>query len=128
MKRTFAKRSFMRFLMGFFLFGVLAFSANRASAQSWVSPAEALIRLDNAIQTQKGLVGSNNPGTTAYENAVLHAVFYSNIIVGINDGMLVGPAVDSALTKAVDSSTTLANPMGKAQLQALYNDAASLLQ
>ena len=129
MKRTFAKRSFMRFLIGFFLFGVLAFSANRAAAQgNWVTPAQALQKLDTEIQYQKGVIVANTPGTPIYENALVHAIFYSNIVTEINDGLPVGPAVDSALEKVANGTTAFAAPIGKTGRQALYNDAAGLLQ
>lgn len=128
MKRTFAKQSFMRFLMGFFLFSVLAFSANKASAQSWLPPAQALVKLDTEIQAQKSLVVSNNPGSPAYENALIHVIFYLNIATEINDGLPVGPAVDSGLEKVANGTTAFSTPIGKAQRQVLFADAEALLK
>lgn len=129
MKRTFAKRSFMRFLMGFFLFGVLAFSANEANAQGgWISPADALIKLNNtAIPAQKDLYATL-PAGPAQENALIHAIFYSNIVTEINDGLPVGPAVESALEKVANGTLAFSTPIGKAQRQALYLDAENLLK
>ena len=128
MKRTFAKRSFMRFLMGFFLFGVLAFSANEANAQGgWISPANALIKLNDEIPVQKGLYASL-PAGPAQENALIHAIFYSNIVTEINDGLPVGPAVESALEKVANGTMAFSTPIGKVQRQALYTDAENLLK
>jgi len=126
MKRTFAKQSFMRFLMGFFLFGVLAFSANSASAQSWLPPAQALVKLDGEIQKQKDDYATLQGA--AQENALIHALLYTHIVTEINDGLAVGPAVDQALEKVANGTTAFSTVIGKTQRQVLYNDAYNLLK
>ena len=126
MKRTFAKRSFMRFLMGFFLFGVLAFSSTEASAQ-WIAPAQALIKLNDAIPVQKGLYASL-PAGPAQENALIRAIFYTNIAAEINDGLPTGIAVENALEKVANGTMAFSTPIGKTQRQALYTDAESFLK
>ncbi len=129
MKRTFAKRGMMPLLVGFFLFGVLMLTAGKASAQTynWMQPAQAVPVLLTEAENQKVVVNANTPGTPAYENAMVHVLFYHGIINEIDGGNGVGGAVQAAFDKLTTGSSVYSVSLSKSAKQALFNDAVGKL-
>lgn len=97
MKRTFAKRSFMTLVAGFFLLGFMLLTAVRAEAQTWVAPDEAKTRLVNEVNAQHSIMSSTQPGTNDYANALVRAYYYKAIFALVNDGTSVSQAVTDGL-------------------------------
>lgn len=97
MKRTFAKRSFMTLVAGFFLFGFMLLTAARAEAQTWVTPDEAKTRLVAEVNDQHNILSSTQPGTSDYSNALVRAYYYKAIYALVSDGTSVAQSVTDGL-------------------------------
>jgi hypothetical protein len=142
MKRTFAKRSLMSLVAGFFLFGFMLLSAGRVEAQTiggehnWVQSDQAQLSLITTVNGLYNDLATLTPGTPAHNNKLAHAVYYRVINRKIGEGMFVGLAAKDALeifngkdgVGAIGSQLDLSGISVDAGLkQQLYNDAVSLL-
>ena len=102
MKKTLAKQSLLSLVAGFFLFGLMLLSANRAGAQdinhNWMQS-------DNAQQVLKAEVGnlSSNlgllqPGSPAYNDVLSHIYLYKEVYRDlVNNGTDVRQAVENGV-------------------------------
>jgi hypothetical protein len=111
-------------------------AAVRAEAQTpnWVNPDEAKTRLVDAVNQQHNILGSTQPGTNDYANALVRAYYFKAIFALVSDGTSVSQAVNDGLGRmkmqtandpnlpAVDSS----NP-GQDASAALVQEATDLL-
>lgn len=135
MKRTFANRSLMSLLAGFFLFGFLLLSGNRAEAQTynWMQSNEAKQVLLTEVNNVYGNLQQMTPGTQAYNDALAHAIYYRMIYRKIDQGDTVEQSAIQALnvfstTPGVGTGAFVADiTVTKALKQTLYNDAVGLL-
>lgn len=137
MKRTFAKRSLISLVAGFFLFGLLMLSANRTDAQTynWKPAGEAQSTLMTEVSNLHGVLKGQTPGTPAYLNTLTHVYYYKAIYNRLNNGMDVPNAVRNGLeifvsnvvkadvVDAVSDVTVTAQ-----QKTSLFDEAAALLQ
>ena len=127
MKGTFAKRGLMSLVAGFFLFGFLLLSAGRAEAQTtnWVGVDEAKVRLEQAVKNQHNVLASNPQDM----NALVHAYYYKEIYVLINDGVSVQDAVINGLG-SISARVDPNLPIDKTKMQSfksLQDEATDLL-
>ena len=142
MKRTFAKRSLMSLVAGFFLFGFLFLTAGRAEAQTiggeynWMESDQAQLSLVTTVNGLYTDLAGLQPGTPGHNNKLAHAVYYRMIHRKIGEGMFVGQATKDALEifngtngkGTIGSSLDLSGVSVDAALkQQLYNDALGLL-
>ncbi len=135
MKRTFANRGLMSVLAGFFLFGFLLLSGNRAEAQTynWMQSNEAKQVLLSEVNTVYGNLQQLTPGTQAYNDALAHAIYYRMIYRKVDQGGAVEQSTIEALnvfstTPGVATGAFAADvTVTKALKQVLYNDAVGLL-
>lgn len=131
MKRTFAKRGFMSFVAGFFLFGFMLLSSVRVEAQSnWVTSDEAKSRLEQAIKDQHVVIGASLPGQPAYEDAMVVAVYYKAIYGLIVDGISVEQAVSqgfSVVATGVHAGFTPSQYVASSAPQGIISDVTDLL-
>ena len=142
MKRTFAKRSLMSLVAGFFLFGFMLLSAGRVEAQTiggehnWIESDQAQLSLVSTVNNLYDEMANLTPGTPAHNNKLAHAVYYRVINRKIGEGMFVGLAAKDALEifngkdgqGAIGSQLDLSGVSVDAALkQQLFNDAVSLL-
>lgn len=105
MKRTFAQRSLMSLVAGFFLFGMLLLSANRASAQStmgdpntWkTSDAAQLVLEQEIVNLYNNVLPNLTPGSTAHNSKLAKAYYYRMMRRQITQGMEVAVSVNNAL-------------------------------
>ena len=76
MKRTFAKQGLLSLVAGFFLFGFLLLSANRAEAQaSWMQPDQAKQVLLSEVNTITGDLQALTTGTPDYKDKLAHVIY-----------------------------------------------------
>ena len=135
MKRTFANRGLMSLLAGFFLFGFLLLSGNRAEAQTynWMQSNEAKQVLLTEVNTMYGSLQNLTPGSQAYNDVLAHAIYYRMIYRKIDQGGAVEPSTLEALsvfstTPGVATGAITADVTVDKNLKAvLYNDAVGLL-
>ena len=137
MKRTFAKLSLMSLMAGFFLFGFLLLSANRAAAQTytWKQTDQAQQVMLTEVGKQQNALVQAPIGSPAYISALTHTYYYKAIYSRLVNGMDVPQAVRSGLdifvtnvnnadvTDAVSDVTVTSQ-----QRVALFNEAADLLK
>ncbi|HRI60185.1 MAG TPA: hypothetical protein PK228_10695 [Saprospiraceae bacterium] len=143
MKRTFAKRSLMSLVAGFFLFGFLLLTAGRAQAQTlggehnWFGIDEAQLTLVSTVATLHTDLAGLQPGTPGHNNKLAHVFYYKEIYRNLTAGVYISVAVKEALeifsgtqgtgTLANGSDVSSAVSVDAALKQQLYNDAVSLL-
>lgn len=142
MKRTFAKRSLMSLVAGFFLFGFLLLTAGRAEAQTlggehnWMTSDQAQLELVAKVTTLYTDLAGLQPGTPGHNNKLAHAFYYRMIHRKIGEGVFVGIAAKDALDifSGTNGGGTLASQLDlsgvsvdAALKQELYNDAIDLL-
>ena len=142
MKRTFAKRSLMSLVAGFFLFGFLLLSAGRAEAQTlgaehnWMGVDQAQQTLVATATTLYNELNTMQPGTQAHNNKLAHAMYYRLIHRKLGEGTYVGIATKEALELfsgkndqgSLGTSIDVSGVAVDASLkQQLYNDAIDLL-
>lgn len=125
------KKMLMKLVAAFFFFAAMAF-ASTASAQALNWKTEQA-----AIQVLKGEVAkydaalNGTPGTTDYNNALRHVVYYKAIMILISNGVATPVAAEQGLTDAAGvlndpASSTLPSGPKTADV-ALYNEAVDLL-
>lgn len=103
MKRMFSKHKLVTFVAGFFLFGLML-TANRAGAQAnWIPPAEAQQILLTELGNLDATMSNNAPGTTAHTDALLHAYYYKQIYVYLEEGKQTEVAAKEAVLIFTDS-------------------------
>ncbi|MCB0542533.1 MAG: hypothetical protein KDC70_03395 [Saprospiraceae bacterium] len=107
MKRTFAKKSPMSLLAGFFLFGFLLLTAGRAEAQTynWMQSDQAQQTIKQEVTTLQTSLQGLTPGTQSYNDVLIHAHYYKAIYRRIVGGM----SVEQSVTKALDIFPDAAN-------------------
>lgn len=142
MKRTFAKRSLMSLVAGFFLFGFMLLTAGRAEAQTlgaehnWIEADQAQLELVAKVTSLYNEIALLTPGTPGHNNKLAHALYYRMIHRKIGEGVYVGIATKDALDifSGTSGAGTLANSLDlsgvsvdTALKQELYNDAVDLL-
>jgi hypothetical protein len=142
MKRTFAKRSLMSLVAGFFLFGFMLLTAGRAEAQTlgaehnWIEADQAQLELVAKVTSLYNEIALLTPGTPGHNNKLAHALYYRMIHRKIGDGVYVGIATKDALEifSGTNGGGTLATTLDlsgvsvdNALKQELYNDAVDLL-
>ncbi len=126
------KLSFSKLLVAFFLFGAMAF-ASSASAQSlnWKSEQDAQAALMVQVKVHATILGASSPGSTDYNNALQHVVYYKGIIRLIAQGETTEVATDKATVDAAgalnDPLATAATAGPKNGMIALYDEAVSFL-
>jgi hypothetical protein len=125
------KSLFQQLLFGFFLFGAMAF-ATSASAQAlnWKTEQQALQVLKGEV-AKYDVALQGTPGTTDYNNALKHAVYFKAIMILISNGTATSVAAQQALSDAAGAlNDPLASnvPAGpKTGEVALYDEAVDLL-
>lgn len=125
------KSLFQQLLFGFFFFGAMAF-ATSASAQTlnWKSEQQALQVLKGEV-AKYDVALQGTPGTTDYNNALKHVVYFKAIMILLSNGTATPVAAEQALTDAAGAlNDPLASniPAGpKTGDVALYNEAVDLL-
>ncbi len=100
MKRTFAKQGLMSLVAGFFLFGFMLLTGNRAEAQTynWMQSDQAQQVLVATVQTLQGNLQGMTPGTQPYNDALIRAYYYKAIYRSIDGGTSVEQSVSAALS------------------------------
>lgn len=138
MKKVIAKQGLMSLLAGFFLFGFLMLTANRAEAQdaNWMQTDQAKQALVTAVNDLHAAL-PNLQGAQK-EDAYRHVSYYKAIFAKVDEGVPTYEAAVSALsifdavgagagfTRAVPPSD-VTGPVTKAVLDALFQDAEDLL-
>ena len=136
MKRTFAKQGLLSLVAGFFLFGFLLLSANRAEAQaSWMQPDQAKQVLLSEVNTITGDLQALTPGMPDYKDKLAHVIYYRTIYNNIQGGLTVENSTTEALTvfsgntnpRATQIMVDAGLTVSKAAGQLLYNQAVGLL-
>lgn len=142
MKRTFAKRSLMSLVAGFFLVGFMLLTAGRAEAQTlgaehnWMGVDQAKQTLVTTATSLYNDLATMQPGTPAHNNKLAHAMYYRMIHRKLGEGTYVGIATKEALEifsgkndqGSLGTSLDLSGVSVDASLkQQLYNDAVDLL-
>lgn len=138
MKRTFANKSLLSHVAGFFLFGFLMLSAARADAQTynWMGTDQARQTLLTEVTSVQNDLQQQTPGSQGYNNLLAHAYYYKEIYRNIDSGKTVEKSVNDALNIFTDNpggasvtSATLVTDLTitKPQKAALRDDAIDLL-
>lgn len=138
MKRTFANKSLLSHVAGFFLFGFLMLSAVRADAQTynWMGSDQAQLTLLAEVTLRQTQLQQQTPGSQGYNDNLAHAYYYKEIHRNIGSGKTVEQSVNDALKIFTDNpggaSLTPVNmvtdlTITKPQKEALRDDAIDLL-
>mgnify|MGYP000735855232 CR=1 FL=1 len=120
MKRTFAQRSLMSLVAGFFLFGMLLLTANRASAQStmgdpntWkTSDAAQLVLEQEIVNLYNNVLPGLTPGSVAHNNKLAKAYYYRMIRRQVSQGMEVAVSVNNALDVIAGNNASSSSASG----------------
>ncbi len=137
MKRTFAKQSLMSLMAGFFLFGFLLFTGNRAEAQTynWMQSDQAQQTLVATVTALQADLQNLTPGTQNYNEDLMRAYYYKAIYRNISGGTSVEQSVSAALgifspapsAPSIKTMEVISLPVDKAKQQILLNEATGLL-
>lgn len=125
------KSLFQQLLFGFILFGAMAFATSaNAQALNWKTEQAALQVLKAQVEIYAPAL-SGTPGTTDYNNALKHVVYYKAIMILLANGTTTPVAVEQGLVDAAgalnDPSATNVPAGPKTGDVALYNEAVDLL-